>query len=134
MHVVFVVHPQVVLVNPLLNGTRSFFTLFLSFSALVFLLFLLFSFDFAYVVFIFCISFPIIPSPIILSQVQNWFTARQLESKVKVPSVTNTYKDESGLPQTCLQNDGDQSCQILKGVYPFGSLKKRKKCSICYLL
>ncbi|KAB2049887.1 hypothetical protein ES319_A13G207600v1 [Gossypium barbadense] len=48
--------------------------------------------------------------------VQNWFTTRQQESKVKVPSVTNTYKDESRLPQTCLLNDGDQSCQILKGV------------------
>ncbi|TYH93048.1 hypothetical protein ES332_A13G226200v1 [Gossypium tomentosum] len=48
--------------------------------------------------------------------VQNWFTTRQQESKVKVPSVTNTYKDESRLPQTCLLNDGDQSCQILKGL------------------
>ncbi|KAG4167303.1 hypothetical protein ERO13_A13G186800v2 [Gossypium hirsutum] len=59
---------------------------------------------------------PIIPSPIIVSQVQNWFTTRQQESEVKVPSVTNTYKDESRLPQTCLLNDGDQSCQILKGL------------------
>ncbi|KAL1128023.1 hypothetical protein V6Z11_A13G218700 [Gossypium hirsutum] len=48
--------------------------------------------------------------------VQNWFTTRQQESEVKVPSVTNTYKDESRLPQTCLLNDGDQSCQILKGL------------------
>ncbi|KAB1996276.1 hypothetical protein ES319_D13G221100v1 [Gossypium barbadense] len=48
------------------------------------------------------------------NEVQNWFTTRQQESKVKVPSVTNTYKDESGLPQTCLLNDGDQSSQILK--------------------
>ncbi|XP_016682418.2 uncharacterized protein [Gossypium hirsutum] len=46
--------------------------------------------------------------------VQNWFTTRQQESEVKVPSVTNTYKDESGLPQTCFLNYGDQSCQILK--------------------
>ncbi|KAB1996282.1 hypothetical protein ES319_D13G221100v1 [Gossypium barbadense] len=50
------------------------------------------------------------------NEVQNWFTTRQQESKVKVPSVTNTYKDESGLPQTCLLNDGDQSSQILKGL------------------
>ncbi|TYH93052.1 hypothetical protein ES332_A13G226200v1 [Gossypium tomentosum] len=50
------------------------------------------------------------------NEVQNWFTTRQQESKVKVPSVTNTYKDESRLPQTCLLNDGDQSCQILKGL------------------
>ncbi|KAK8291892.1 hypothetical protein V6Z12_D06G087100 [Gossypium hirsutum] len=48
--------------------------------------------------------------------VQNWFTTRQQESEVKVPSVTNTYKDESGLPQTCFLNYGDQSCQILKGL------------------
>ncbi|TYJ02298.1 hypothetical protein E1A91_A13G218100v1 [Gossypium mustelinum] len=47
------------------------------------------------------------------NEVQNWFTTRQQESEVKVPSVTNTYKDESRLPQTCLLNDGDQSCQIL---------------------
>ncbi|TYH36020.1 hypothetical protein ES332_D13G235300v1 [Gossypium tomentosum] len=50
------------------------------------------------------------------NEVQNWFTTRQQESKVKVPSVTNTYKDESGLPQTCLLNDGDQSSPILKGL------------------
>ncbi|KAA3490196.1 protein SAWADEE HOMEODOMAIN-like protein 2-like isoform X6 [Gossypium australe] len=50
------------------------------------------------------------------NEVQNWFTTRQQESEVKVPSVTNTYKDECGLPQTCLLNDGDQSCQILKGL------------------
>ncbi|XP_016682422.1 protein SAWADEE HOMEODOMAIN HOMOLOG 1 isoform X5 [Gossypium hirsutum] len=49
------------------------------------------------------------------NEVQNWFTTRQQESEVKVPSVTNTYKDESGLPQTCFLNYGDQSCQILKG-------------------
>ncbi|PPD95480.1 hypothetical protein GOBAR_DD07484 [Gossypium barbadense] len=59
---------------------------------------------------------PIIPSPICVSQVQNWFTTRQQESEVKVPSVANTYKDESGLPQTCLLNDGGLSCQILKGL------------------
>ncbi|TYH66034.1 hypothetical protein E1A91_D06G088000v1 [Gossypium mustelinum] len=50
------------------------------------------------------------------NEVQNWFTTRQQESEVKVPSVTNTYKDESGLPQTCFLNYGDQSCQILKGL------------------
>ncbi|TYI73619.1 hypothetical protein E1A91_D07G141400v1 [Gossypium mustelinum] len=59
-----------------------------------------------------CASKPIVK----WNKVQNWFTTRQQESEVKVPSVANTYKDESGLPQTCLLNDGGLSCQILKGL------------------
>ncbi|GMJ15763.1 DNA-binding transcription factor 1, SAWADEE homeodomain homolog 1 [Hibiscus trionum] len=49
------------------------------------------------------------------TEVQNWFVARQHENALKVPSVTDRSKDESGIPQTCPLNDGDQCYQILKG-------------------
>ena len=57
-----------------------------------------------------------IPNLIIVSQVQSWFVARQQESTLKVPSLTDTSKNESRIPQTCPLNNGHQSCQILKGV------------------
>ncbi|XWS70305.1 hypothetical protein CRYUN_Cryun03dG0036500 [Craigia yunnanensis] len=50
------------------------------------------------------------------TEVQSWFVARQQESTLKVPSLTDTSKNESRIPQTCPLNNGHQSCQILKGL------------------
>ncbi|XP_039033391.1 protein SAWADEE HOMEODOMAIN HOMOLOG 1-like [Hibiscus syriacus] len=50
------------------------------------------------------------------TEVQNWFIARQQESTLKVPSVTDGSKAESGIPQTYPLNDRDQCYQILKGL------------------
>ncbi|KAK8637867.1 hypothetical protein V6N13_136325 [Hibiscus sabdariffa] len=50
------------------------------------------------------------------TEVQNWFVAKQQESALKVPSVTDRSKEDSGIPQTCPLNDGDQYYQILKGL------------------
>ncbi|XWS72514.1 hypothetical protein CRYUN_Cryun02cG0046400 [Craigia yunnanensis] len=50
------------------------------------------------------------------TEVQSWFVARQQESTLKVPSLTDTSKNESRIPQTGPLNNGHQSCQILKGM------------------
>ena len=65
-----------------------------------------------------------IPNFIIVSYVQSWFVARQQESTSKVPSLNDTSKNQSRIPETCPLNNGHQSSQILKGVCPFGNLKR----------
>ncbi|XVE53758.1 hypothetical protein DITRI_Ditri03aG0028400 [Diplodiscus trichospermus] len=50
------------------------------------------------------------------TEVQNWFVARQQESTSKVPSLNETSKNQSRIPETCPLNNGHQSSQILKGV------------------
>ncbi|XVE97597.1 hypothetical protein REPUB_Repub03eG0033100 [Reevesia pubescens] len=50
------------------------------------------------------------------TEVQSWFLARQQESASKVPSMTDTSKNESRIPNACPLKNGLQSSQILKDV------------------
>ncbi|XVE53760.1 hypothetical protein DITRI_Ditri03aG0028400 [Diplodiscus trichospermus] len=59
------------------------------------------------------------------TEVQNWFVARQQESTSKVPSLNETSKNQSRIPETCPLNNGHQSSQILKELnHPFHSGEK----------
>ncbi|XVF35406.1 hypothetical protein REPUB_Repub18cG0142700 [Reevesia pubescens] len=50
------------------------------------------------------------------TEVQSWFIARQQESTSKIPSLTDTLKNESRIPETCPLKNGYQSSEILEGV------------------
>ncbi|XWS17689.1 hypothetical protein CRYUN_Cryun33cG0088900 [Craigia yunnanensis] len=50
------------------------------------------------------------------TEVQSWFVARQQESTSKVPSLNDTSKNQSKIPETCPLNNGHQSSQIIKEI------------------